>query len=363
MQRRDAPAGGRRPGRADRDPDDPRLPPGARRHRARRGARPGLLARHEPGDRVDGRLPDDHDPVGRRRRRRPRRVPAALGPADGRGDDHEPLDARACSRRGSASCSTRSTRRARWPTWTARTSTRSSAGSSRARPASTSCTSTSTRRSRRRTAAAARAPGPVGVGETLLPFLPSPRVLREDDGTFRLERPGERPTSIGRLRAFVGNTGVLVRAYAYIRAHGGSGPARGQRRRGPRGELPAEARRRGLRHPVSTGPASTSSSRRRRPIKKRTGVRTLDIAKRLIDYGFHPPTIYFPLIVEEGDADRADRDRVGRDARRVRRRADRDRRARPTTTPSSSRPRRTPRRSAGSTRRRPPASRTCAGGR
>ena len=65
--------------------------------------------------------------------------------------------------------------------------------------------------------------GPVGVGEALLPFLPSPRVLREDDGTFRLERPDERPTSIGRLRGFVGNTGVLVRAYAYIRAHGGSG--------------------------------------------------------------------------------------------------------------------------------------------
>ena len=65
--------------------------------------------------------------------------------------------------------------------------------------------------------------GPVGVGERLVPFLPAPRVLREDDGTFRLERHGERPTSIGRLRTFVGNTGVLVRAYAYIRAHGGSG--------------------------------------------------------------------------------------------------------------------------------------------
>jgi hypothetical protein len=65
--------------------------------------------------------------------------------------------------------------------------------------------------------------GPVGVGEKLLPYLPMPRVLREDDGTFRLERPDERPTSIGRLRSFVGNTGVLVRAYTYLRAHGGSG--------------------------------------------------------------------------------------------------------------------------------------------
>ena len=60
-------------------------------------------------------------------------------------------------------------------------------------------------------------------------------------------------------------------------------------------------------------------------LKQRTGVRTLDIAKRLIDKGYHPPTIYFPLTVEEGDAHRAHRDRVARDPRRVRRRPDRDR--------------------------------------
>ena len=204
-------------------------------------------------------------PSARRRRRRRRRVPGGARAADGGGHDHEPVHARACSRSGSASCSTRSTRPARWPTWTARTSTRSSAGSSPARPASTSCTSTCTRRSRRRTAAAARAPGPVAVGEKLLPFLPdAARPARADDGTFRLERPGERPTSIGRLRSFVGSTGVLVRAYAYLRAHGGARPAPGQRRRGPRGELPQGARRRGLRHPVRPARASTSSSRRRR---------------------------------------------------------------------------------------------------
>src|SRR5919201_6816311 len=65
--------------------------------------------------------------------------------------------------------------------------------------------------------------GPVGVGEKLVPYLPAPRVLREPDGTFRLERPGERPTSIGRMRSFVGSSGVLVRAYAYLRTHGASG--------------------------------------------------------------------------------------------------------------------------------------------
>ena len=141
--------------------------------------------------------------------------------------------------------------------------------------------------------------GPVGVGETLLPYLPSPRVLREDDGSFRLERPGERPTSIGRLRSFAGNTGVLVRAYAYIRAHGGSGLrevsddavlAANYLKHRLEGtyDIPYD---RACKHEFV---ASAST------IKKHTGIRTLDIAKRLIDYGFHPPTIYFPLIVDEG---------------------------------------------------------------
>jgi glycine dehydrogenase subunit 2 len=140
--------------------------------------------------------------------------------------------------------------------------------------------------------------GPVGVGETLLPFLPAPRVLRADDGTFRLERPDERPTSIGRLRSFVGNTGVLVRAYAYIRAHGGSGlrevsddavlAANYLRKRvGDAYDIPFD---RFCKHEFV---ASASG------LKKRTGVRTLDVAKRLIDKGFHPPTIYFPLTVDE----------------------------------------------------------------
>ena len=141
--------------------------------------------------------------------------------------------------------------------------------------------------------------GPVGVGDRLVPFLPSPRVLREDDGGFRLERPGERPTSIGRLRSYVGNTGVLVRAYAYLRSHGGSGLREVsedavlaanylKKRVGEAYDIPYD---RLCKHEFV---ASAST------IKKKAGVRTLDIAKRLIDYGFHPPTIYFPLIVDEG---------------------------------------------------------------
>jgi glycine dehydrogenase subunit 2 len=141
--------------------------------------------------------------------------------------------------------------------------------------------------------------GPVGVGETLQPFLPHPRIVREEDGTFRLERSGERPTSIGRLRSFVGNTGVLVRAYTYILAHGASG----LREVSEDAVLAANY----LKHRLAgtydlpyDRPCKHEFVASATTIRKRTGVRTLDIAKRLIDHGFHPPTIYFPLIVDEG---------------------------------------------------------------
>ncbi len=141
--------------------------------------------------------------------------------------------------------------------------------------------------------------GPVGVGERLLPYLPTPRVLRTDEGTYRLETADERPTSIGRMRSFVGNTGVLVRAYAYIRAHGASGLREVsddavlaanylKHRLAGTFDIPYD---RACKHEFV---ASASS------LKASTGVRTLDIAKRLIDFGYHPPTIYFPLIVDEG---------------------------------------------------------------
>ena len=140
--------------------------------------------------------------------------------------------------------------------------------------------------------------GPVGVGEKLLPFLPSPRVLRQPDGRFRLEAEGERATSIGRVRAFVGNSGVLVRAYAYIRAHGGSGLCEVS----DDAVLAANYLKALLRdvldvpfdrHCMHEFVASSAT------LKAQTGIRTLDVAKRLIDYGFHPPTVYFPLTVDE----------------------------------------------------------------
>ncbi len=141
--------------------------------------------------------------------------------------------------------------------------------------------------------------GPVGVRADLVPFLPAPRVLREADGSYRLERTGERPTSIGRMRSFFGSTGVLVRAYAYLCAHGASGLREVSDdavlaanylkvRLSDAYEVPFE---RACMHEFVASAAG---------IKQRTGVRTLDIAKRLIDRGYHPPTIYFPHTVEEG---------------------------------------------------------------
>jgi glycine dehydrogenase subunit 2 len=142
--------------------------------------------------------------------------------------------------------------------------------------------------------------GPVAVGDKLEPYLPAPRVVREADGSFRLERVGERQTSIGRMRSFVGSTGVLVRAYAYLRTHGASGLAEVtddavlaanylKSRLAASGQydipFPGVCKHEFI--------ASASS------IKKQSGVRTLDIAKRLLDHGFHAPTVYFPLTVDE----------------------------------------------------------------
>jgi glycine dehydrogenase subunit 2 len=140
--------------------------------------------------------------------------------------------------------------------------------------------------------------GPVGVRSQLVPYLPTPRVVRGDNGTYRLEDWGERPESIGRMRSFVGSTGVLVRAYAYLRAHG----AAGLREVSDDAVLAANYLR------VRVGeafdvpfdrPCKHEFVASATGLKHRTGVRTLDVAKRLIDKGFHPPTIYFPLTVDE----------------------------------------------------------------
>ena len=319
MARRDAPARGRRPRRADRDPDDPRLPPSrAATTSAPRSSCPTPSHGTNPATATMAGFRTITIPSAADGGVDLEAFRAALGPED-RGDhDHQPVDARAVRARGSASCSRRPTRPARSPTWTARTSTRSSAGSSPARPASTSCTSTPTRRSPRRTAAAARARARSACGAKLVPFLPAPRVLRDGRRLVPPRARGRAP-DLDRADALVRRQHRRPRARVRVPA----GARRGRAARG-RPTTPCSPRttsRRAsataYRHPVRPAPASTSSSPPRRRLKQRTGVRTLDVAKRLIDKGFHPPTIYFPLTVEEGMLDRADRDRVARDARRA----------------------------------------------
>jgi glycine dehydrogenase subunit 2 len=157
--------------------------------------------------------------------------------------------------------------------------------------------------------------GPVGVSERLAPFLPEPLPLLEDGdpdevrrnawagrttpcARFALERPGVRPESIGKVRAFAGNFGMHLRAYAYIRSNGDAGlreisndavlAANYLRvRLTDAYDLPYD---RICKHEV------VFSGRRQ---KRQHGVTTLDIAKAILDYRIHPPTIYFPLIVEE----------------------------------------------------------------
>jgi glycine dehydrogenase subunit 2 len=137
--------------------------------------------------------------------------------------------------------------------------------------------------------------GPVCVTSELAEFLPGPQPVRLEDGTYGLETP---EASIGRVRSFYGNFGVLVRAYTYIRALG----SEGLREVAEQAVLSANYLKARLKdtfevpYDVTCMHEFVLSGRSQR---KDHGVRTLDMAKRLLDYGFHPPTVYFPLIVEE----------------------------------------------------------------
>ena len=135
--------------------------------------------------------------------------------------------------------------------------------------------------------------GPVGVGDSLAPFLPRPTVERSEDGTFYLDY--DRPDSIGRVRAFYGNFGVLVRALTYMRSMGASG----LRRVAEIAVLNANYIRARLKDAYHLPYDAPSLHEVVFSDKKQLAhdVHTLDIAKRLMDFGFHPPTIYFPLIV------------------------------------------------------------------
>jgi glycine dehydrogenase subunit 2 len=135
--------------------------------------------------------------------------------------------------------------------------------------------------------------GPVGVKASLAPYLPTPVVERASDGDYRWNHA--LPHSIGRLHGNHGNVGMLVRALAYIRALGPDGLKRATEL----AVLNANyllARLRGAYHVPYSNPVLHECVVTDRALAG-TGVSTLDVAKRLIDHGYHPPTVYFPLIV------------------------------------------------------------------
>ena len=148
--------------------------------------------------------------------------------------------------------------------------------------------------------------GPIAASDRIEPFLPRPQVVRREsqnggEPTFDLDY--DRPKSIGRLRGFQGNFGVFVRSYAYILSLGGDGLQEASEtavlnanyllarlREGQAATyVPVAFDRRPMHEFVLSGA----------PAKKDLGIKTLDIAKRLLDFGMHPPTVYFPLLVDE----------------------------------------------------------------
>jgi len=148
--------------------------------------------------------------------------------------------------------------------------------------------------------------GPIAVSERIEPYLPRPQVVRraaDNGGEPAFDLDHDRPKSIGRLRGFQGNYGVFVRSYAYIRSLGAEGLREMSevavlnanyllarlREKGVAEYLPVAYDRLCMHEFVLSGA----------PMKRELKVRTLDLAKRLLDHGVHPPTVYFPLLVDE----------------------------------------------------------------
>ena len=136
--------------------------------------------------------------------------------------------------------------------------------------------------------------GPVAFKSLLEPYAPTPTVEQRADGTYYLDF--NRPKTVGRVRTFYGNFGMMVRAYTYLREMGAEGlkgatdlaVLNANYLRACLGELWHVAYDRSCMHEVVISDRHLKS----------TGVTTLDVSKRLLDYGFHPPTMYFPLVVK-----------------------------------------------------------------
>ncbi|HVD70510.1 MAG TPA: aminomethyl-transferring glycine dehydrogenase subunit GcvPB, partial [Actinomycetota bacterium] len=139
--------------------------------------------------------------------------------------------------------------------------------------------------------------GPVGVTEPLTDYLPAPIVARDDDGTFRWDR--DRPKSIGRLHGFHGNVGVLVRAYAYVFLHGADGLEEVSELASLNANYLAALLAPDFPLAFPDMPPMHEFVATAAPLEKETGIRAMDVAKRVIDLGYHPSTVYFPLVVDE----------------------------------------------------------------
>jgi glycine dehydrogenase subunit 2 len=141
--------------------------------------------------------------------------------------------------------------------------------------------------------------GAVGVGQRLLPFLPIPVVGREGEG-YRWLDEHDIPQTIGRLSAFMGNAGVLLRAYVYMRMLGRAGMQRVAEFSALNANyLLARLRAAGFEPAYPERCASHEFILTLKKQAKELGVNAMDFAKRLLDYGFHAPTTYFPLLVPE----------------------------------------------------------------
>jgi glycine dehydrogenase subunit 2 len=141
--------------------------------------------------------------------------------------------------------------------------------------------------------------GPVGVSERLLPFMPVPYVTKDGD-KFRLLTEKDRPQTIGRLSAFGGNAGVLLRAYVYARLHGREGMTRvAEYSTLNANYLMARLKKAGFEMALPQRRATHEFIVTLKREAKELNVNAMDFAKRLLDYGFHAPTTYFPLIVPE----------------------------------------------------------------
>jgi glycine cleavage system P protein (glycine dehydrogenase) subunit 2 len=159
--------------------------------------------------------------------------------------------------------------------------------------------------------------GPIAVSERISPFLPRPLVVRREardaganggaritaGGAFTYDLDHDGPKSIGRLRGFNGNYGCLVRAYSYICSLGGDGLKDASETAVLNANyLLARLRERGVAEylPLAYGELCMHEFvLSGGPMKQRLQIRTLDLAKRLLDFGYHPPTVYFPLLVDE----------------------------------------------------------------